>query len=176
MITNILSIGGEDFKSPPRRLIHKGLLAAFTTFACFACHDSDSLASGHLLQRGSSHTLFPLRGINGGSCDHASFYVRTYVPPLTARIVTATTSGVIFNPSGAICQAGRTFVPFQGFRGCPRLVSLGCNARSAFFCHLAHLFEFWLCPLRGCSHLLSLLFFFQLLESVFEQLFHWGFQ
>jgi fluoride ion exporter CrcB/FEX len=43
----------------PVRLNPYGLLASLTTFACFACHDGTLLSSGHLLQRGSSHTLFP---------------------------------------------------------------------------------------------------------------------
>jgi len=35
------------------------LLAAFTTFTLHASHGISPMSLGHLLQRGSSHTLFP---------------------------------------------------------------------------------------------------------------------
>jgi hypothetical protein len=46
-----------------------GLLAAFTTLTTFT-HDALLGSGGHLLHRGSSHTLFPCGTFNDESYDH----------------------------------------------------------------------------------------------------------
>jgi hypothetical protein len=49
-----------------------GLLAAFTTLTTFT-HDALLGSGGHLLHRGSSHTLFPCGKFNAGSYDHVLY-------------------------------------------------------------------------------------------------------
>jgi hypothetical protein len=82
------------------------------------------VTSGHLLHRGSSHTLF-LAEILPASLTTTFGFVHDNSWLTLSRIVPLTTPGVVFNPSLAICQAGGRFPSFQLFSACPWLVCPG---------------------------------------------------